>query len=343
MKKNCTVIVPLKDNHQRTINLLKHSIFDDFEYIFVDGSLGDENQRLFDRFKASNIRYFRFSYDNSIEKFYKKMVEGTKLVETDYVINVDQGDFILKDGLLLACKLMQSNLDLASAAGPSFFARYINGYMTRPYLSNHTKEISDKSLDEALRVIKNNYTYIWYVVHRTEVFLEIWDDILKYRFPHPFMEYYPTVKSLSKGRHGFVDAPLMIRTVYGPSSWTKHSSDFLADVTGNSADELLYSFAKICQDENGIDKDLVNQAFLENYHKIVFPSENSTNYGLEKIGLKKLVSISTKIGLSRHTLRIIAHFSKLIFPASSSDQFFSLLTWKKVSSQINMLNRVSSN
>jgi glycosyltransferase domain-containing protein len=343
MKKICTVIVPLKDNHQRTIDLLKHSIFDDFEYIFADGSLRDENQRLFDGIKASNIRYFRFAYDNSIKNFYKKMSKSSQLVETDFVVNLDQGDFILKDGVLRACKLMQSNLDLSSVGGPLFFARHIHGYMTRPYPSNQTIEISYKNLELALNTIKKNYTYIWYVVHRTDVFSEIWADIFKYRFPHPFSEYYPTIKSLSKGKHGFVDAPLMIRTVYGPSSWTKHPSDFVADETHNSADELLYSFAKICQDENGIDKDLVYQAFLKNYHKIVFPLENSTNYGLEKIGLKKLVSISTKIGLSRHTLRIIAHFSKLIFPASSSDRFFSALTWKKVSVQIDRLNRVSSN
>ena len=73
MKKLCTVIVPLKDNHHRTTNLLRYSIFDDFEYIFADGSLGDENQEIFDSINKSNIRYFRFDYDSSIEKFYKKM------------------------------------------------------------------------------------------------------------------------------------------------------------------------------------------------------------------------------------------------------------------------------
>jgi hypothetical protein len=109
------------------------------------------------------------------------------------------------------------------------------------------------------------------------------------------------------------------------------------------ADQLLHNFAKICQDENGINKDYVYQSLLENYNKIVFPLENSTNYGLEKIGLKKLVLISTKIRLSRHSLRIIAHFSKLIFPANSSDRFFSMLTWRKVSSQIGRLTRISSN
>jgi glycosyltransferase domain-containing protein len=343
MKKICTVIIPLKDNHHRTTNLLRYSIFDDFEYIFADGSLGDENQKMFDSINKSNIRYFRFSYDSSIENFYKKMFESAQLVETKYVVNVDQGDFLLRDGVLRACNLMQVNNELSSAAGPSFFARFVLGYMTRPYLANQTIDISDKTLQEALQVIKNNYTYIWYVVHRTEVFSEIWADILKYKFPHPFMEYYPSIKSLSKGKHGFVDFPLMIRTVYGPSSWTKHSPDFMADVKGNTADQLLHNFAKICQDENGINKDYVYQSFLENYNKIVFPLENSTNYGLEKIGLKKLVLISTKIRLSRHSLRIIAHFSKLIFPANSSDRFFSMLTWRKVSSQIGRLTRISSN
>ena len=48
MKTICTVIVPLKDNHHRTLNLLKYSIFDDFDYIFADGSFGDENEKLFE-------------------------------------------------------------------------------------------------------------------------------------------------------------------------------------------------------------------------------------------------------------------------------------------------------
>lgn len=343
MKKICTVIVPLKDNHHRTTNLLRYSIFDDFEYIFADGSLGDENQEIFASINKSNIRYFRFDYDSSIEKFYKKMFKSTQLVETKYVLNVDQGDFLLRDGVLRACNLMQVNSELSSAAGPSFFARFIYGHMTRPYLSNQTRGISNKTLQEALQVIKNDYTYIWYVVHRADVFSEIWADILKYKLPHPFMEYYPSIKSLSKGKHGFVDFPLMIRTVYGPKSWTKHSPDFMADGKRSTLHQLLIDFAKICEDENGINRDYVYQSFLENYNKIVFPLENSTNYGLEKIGLKKLVSISTKIGLPRHTLRIIAHFFKLIFPANSSDQFFSILTWRKVSSQINHLSRISFN
>jgi len=342
MKSICTVIVPLKDNHHRTINLLKYSIFDDFEYIFADGSFGVENERLFDDVEASNIRYIRFAPDDKIDNFYNKMSESSQLVETDYVVNLDQGDFLLRNGVLRACNLMQSNDELSSAAGPSFFARYTHGFMTRPYHSNLTIGISNKNLEKALEAIKNEYTYIWYVVHKTNVFSEIWADILKYQFPHPFTEYYPTIKSLSRGMHGWIESPLMIRTVYGPSSWTKHSSDFMANVNGRASDELLSNFARICQEKNEINEKYVYQSFLENYNKIVFPSENSSNYGLEKIGLKKLVSISTKIGLSRHTLRIIAHYSKLVFPASSSDRFLSLLTWRKVTSQISRLSRVSS-
>jgi glycosyltransferase domain-containing protein len=342
MKKICTVIVPLKDNHHRTKNLLRYSIFDDFDYIFADGSFGFENEKLFEDIKAPNIRYIRFPYDDSIDNYYKKMLDSSLLVETDYVVNVDQGDFLLRDGVLRACNLMQSDSQLSSAAGPSFFARYTHGFMTRPYLSNQTLAISNKNLDKALEAIENEYTYIWYVVHRTEVFSEIWADILSYRFPHPFMEYYPTIKSLSRGKHGWIKSPLMIRTVYGPNSWTKHPSDFMANNKGRTADELLLNFAKICQDETAINENYFYKSFLENYNKIVFPSENSSNYGLEKIGLKKLVSISTKIRLSGHTLRVIAHFSKLIFPASSADRFLSVLTWRKVTSQISWLSRVSS-
>jgi glycosyltransferase domain-containing protein len=341
MKTICTVIVPLKDNHHRTLNLLKYSIFDDFDYIFADGSFGDENEKLFEDVTASNIRYIRFAQDDSIYNFYKKMFDSSQLVETDFVVNVDQGDFLLREGVLQACNLMQSNMELSSAAGPSFFARYTHGLMTRPYLSNKTSEISNRNLEKALEEVKNEYTYIWYVVHRTEVFSEIWADILRYKFQHPFMEYYPTIKSLSMGMHGWIETPLMIRTVYGPRSWTKHSSDFMATTKGRSAEELLLNFAKICQQENAINEKCVYESFFENYNKIVFPSENGSNYGLEKIGLKKLVSISTKIGLSRHSLRIIAHYSKLIFPASSSDRFLSVLTWRKVASQISRLSRVS--
>jgi hypothetical protein len=87
MKKICTVLVPLKDNHHRTVNLLKYSIFDDFEYIFADGSLGVENEKLFEDVTASNIRYIRFAPDDSIDNFYKKMSESSQLVETDYVVN----------------------------------------------------------------------------------------------------------------------------------------------------------------------------------------------------------------------------------------------------------------
>ena len=90
MKKICTVIVPLKDNHHRTVNLLRYSIFDDFEYIFADGSFGFENEKLFENIKASNIRYIRFPHDDSIDNYYKKMSDSSQLVETDLSPNVIQ-------------------------------------------------------------------------------------------------------------------------------------------------------------------------------------------------------------------------------------------------------------
>ena len=78
------------------------------------------------------------------------MFKSSQLVKTDYVVNVDQGDFLLREGVLQACNLMQSNDQLSSAAGPIFLARYTHGLMTRPYHSNLTFRISNINLEKAL-------------------------------------------------------------------------------------------------------------------------------------------------------------------------------------------------
>jgi len=163
-KSKCTIIVPLKNNSKRTLQFLRESIHDNFEYIFADGSTNDENEELFKHVTKSNIRYFRSAPDTSRKNFYKKMVTAASMVLTPYVISIDQGDIPLVNGISRCCQELEKSKLHKVASGNVFFARVFGPLMTKPYQMENTKDVSDVSLLAALKKLEENYSYIWYSV-----------------------------------------------------------------------------------------------------------------------------------------------------------------------------------
>ena len=342
-KKKCTIIVPLKNNSRRTIQFLRESIHDDFEYIFADGSTNAENEVLFKHITRPNIRYFRSSPDISRENFYKKMVLAASMVSTPYVISIDQGDIPLVNGISRCCQELEKSRHHKAASGNVFFARVFGPLMTKPYQMENTENISEVSLLTALKNLEETYTYIWYSVFDKSIYQGLWNEILSQDFTHPYLEYFPTLYTLNHSPHLYVETQMLIRKIYGPKNWTKHSDDLMsADLSTTSVDQRTKDFASKTAAQFGLEEKHIFMAYFMNAREVLLPFKFVNNYGLKTLKIDKIASIVFKYFYPQRILRVLAHHSKLILPPNPYGQYFSFLTWRKTSFQVKRLNQAFS-
>lgn len=343
-KTKCTIIVPLKNNPRRTKQFLRESIHDNFEYIFADGSTDAENEVLFKHITRPNIRYFRSSPDISRENFYKKMVLAVSMVSTPYVISVDQGDIPLVNGILRCCQELEKSKDHKAASGNVFFARVFGTLMTKPYQMENTDNISEVSLLTALKNLENTYTYIWYSVFEKSIYQGLWNEILNQDFTHPYLEYFPTLYTLNHSPHLHLEIPMLIRKIYGPRNWTKHSDDLMpGDLSTLSVDQRTKDFASKTAAQFGVEEKLIFKAYFMNAREVQLPYKFVNNYGLKILKINKIAPIVFNYFYPQRILRVFAHYSKLILPPNTFGQYNSFLTWRKTSFQVKKLNQAFSN
>jgi glycosyltransferase domain-containing protein len=335
----CTIIVPIKNNPSRTKHFLEESIYENFEYIFADGSTNSENENLFKNEKRKNIKYFRTEPDHSREIFFKKMITASAMVKTSYVICVDQGDIPIVAGIEKCCIALDQNRQFNSASGNVFFARVFGTFMTSPYLMENTSTLSNVSLLHALENIEKKYTYIWYSVFETSFFQDMWREILKYNFTHPYLEYFPTLYTLYRGKHYYEESPMLIRKVYGPKNWTLHSDDLVIEsFDSNSVDQESWNFASICSKLFEIEKKYIFKAYYSNARNVLLPAQFVSSYNLRLLKLDKIAKYLFRYFYPQRFLRVLAHYSKLFLPASANARSLSVLSWRKISYQIEKLN-----
>jgi glycosyltransferase domain-containing protein len=335
----CTIIVPIKNNPTRTKHFLEESIYENFEYIFADGSINSENENLFKDEKRKNIKYFRAEPDHSREIFFKKMVAACALVKTKYAICIDQGDIPIVTGIEKCCTALDQNSQFNSASGNVFFARVFCNLMTSPYMMENTSTLAQVSLLQALKNVEKKYTYIWYSVFEIKFLQDMWKDILKHNLTHPYLEYFPTLYSIHRGKHYFEESPMLIRKIYGPRNWTLHSDDLVIEsFDSNSVDKCTWNFASLCSNLFDIDKKYVFNAYYSNARNVLLPAEFVSNYTLKSLKLDKISKYLFRYCYPQRVLRVLAHYSKLVLPPSANARPLSVFSWRKISHQIDKLN-----
>lgn len=264
----CTILIPLKDNPTRTRHFLRHNNFPEFRYIFADGSFGDENQRIFKGVKQPNFEYIRYPPDARTKDFLLKMQDAASRVNTEFAMTMDTGDYLIAAGLSSAIDAITSQETASSALGDIYTSREIGPLLTNPILSNTIEHIANLSLDDAMTKISNDYAHLWYAVFRRETFQINWQTISEETFSHPFMEYFPTILSLSHGHAVHCKEPYIVRINTPPRRWTKQPADMQIGEE-EDAEILLQNFALRCHELLDVPAEALVTGFLSNTKQVL--------------------------------------------------------------------------
>ena len=90
--KQLTLILALKDRHEETINWIKNNIYDEYDYLVVDGSIKNFNQKIFLEHKFKNLNIIDVKDLNV--KFFIKTSFCIKKSKTQFVLAIDNDDYI---------------------------------------------------------------------------------------------------------------------------------------------------------------------------------------------------------------------------------------------------------
>jgi glycosyltransferase domain-containing protein len=117
-----TMILVLKDRATCTARWLSWAKFIGVTHriIVADGSLGNENYKLFNNdnlYKRLDLEYVRYKPDNTLSDFCHKMLSAIKSVNTPYVLFMANDDLIFPDGLNMSIEFLEQNKDFGFARG----------------------------------------------------------------------------------------------------------------------------------------------------------------------------------------------------------------------------------
>jgi len=200
-----TIILSLKDRSEDTLVFLSTSLYPDVKYLILDGSHGDENEKMFASRISPNVRYVRSSPDRNIDDYVLKMTTGLEFVDTPYVIMVDNDDVILRGGVIAAIKFLQSESSCIFAGGDLLgFLRSNQGKnrVSWPKTSYYTGELHLKGGLEAINQNRLAFRSIWNSVFTTESLNWCWNEILNCEVRDPYLiEFLLIDLAFCRGRY----------------------------------------------------------------------------------------------------------------------------------------------
>lgn len=176
MEINLTILVPLKDRSKYTTEWIKYNIYDDFNYIFADGSVDDANKRVIDQIIfRENVEYLRFEPDISYNHYYKKMYESARLAKTKFIMTVDNDDFINPGNLRKIIYLSKKNNSFDIFQGVQSQILKKKNYFRLTQFTNFLNFYEGKTKSNIVNNLYfNNYRNLWYAVIRTEKYIDVW-------------------------------------------------------------------------------------------------------------------------------------------------------------------------
>ena len=103
MKKKLTIIVPLKERPDFTKRFISFYLKNNFKYslILADGGKNSIYEEDLDKIKRSKLefRYCKFVYDKNHKIFIKKILSALSLVNTKYVMLIDNDDLPISQSI----------------------------------------------------------------------------------------------------------------------------------------------------------------------------------------------------------------------------------------------------
>lgn len=191
-----TVVLTLKGRHAFTLRWLEWASSQQcpFKILIADGS-EDETAKSYlteKNIKYLNIEYIRYKYDETLRDWFFKIKDVLHRVNTKYVIQTDNDDFLLFSRLLEILHLLEHSEKDIFYIVPQYRIGFDVGenrgkdqmlYPQRKILVQKTK-LDSRELDNAnakkrleLGVRGFQFAHIWYGVHLTETLRPIHDFV----------------------------------------------------------------------------------------------------------------------------------------------------------------------
>jgi len=184
LKKELTVIIPLKDRAPYTSRLMTYldKIAFPFKVMLADGG---KDKRIMEillnksNYPNVNYEYIRYPIDNTYADYYKKMVDALSQVKTPLVVMGDNDDFFNVQGIEKSIEFMCAHPDYSACRGEIFRFR-LNPRTKKRGIEGLYGEINKcEKLYDSVSIVQNtasqrindhfnNYVPTWYDVHRTD-------------------------------------------------------------------------------------------------------------------------------------------------------------------------------
>ena len=182
-----TILLTLWDRSEYTKTWFLNNYFHDVDYLIADGSVGDANELFFNKNKKDNINYVRFSVDQNIEDYHKKLWDASKMIKTPYVMTCDNDDFLNVYGLKKCVDFLEKNNDYGFCGGKILGVIGTNKDVILEHASYKLifgLTVDNFTLDgvsgfDGVEKMMRPYRYIWYSVYRVNIFTKIWRDVYK--------------------------------------------------------------------------------------------------------------------------------------------------------------------
>ena len=227
--KRLTILLPLKDREIYTERWLEANVFDDYNYIVADGSLGNGNERIFENIHQDNITYIRFLPDNTITDYVRKMNDAFSKVNTPYVMTADNDDFLLKKGTDLLLESLINDESLIGVQGNIGNTFEIKpDKFTKPVFTSSFDHLNEVSGLSGIEKCVESYNYFWYSIYKTEIYRKIFNIFSEIKADNIYLiELFQTLYSMSLGKVKCLDYPYYVRHSNPVSSRSRDDAENL--------------------------------------------------------------------------------------------------------------------
>lgn len=215
MEKTLTLLVTLKDRAEFTPRLYNYlaSIKYPFSVLFADGSLGEENEKFFQKIKGEkkfNFTYIRYPKDLTLENYYQKCAKAINSIKTPYVMLADNDDFPCTHGQKEAISFLEKNPEYIGCNGQvggfinsfSSFKPFGKNFLYFPYYSIEMDQpvpLDQPSAMDRISSYLNNFYSCFYSVFKTSSLQKTFNEIAELNFSELgiyelFLNYYQLVQ-----------------------------------------------------------------------------------------------------------------------------------------------------
>ena len=310
-----TIVLTLKGRNLFTLRWLWHAnkINMPFEIIIADGESNSRLARLIEEntlFPNLNIKYYSYN-DSTFLDFYKKISDVLLKVNTQYVMLVDNDDFLIPSGVKESILFLDKHSDYVSVGGAivhfelvknNVLSELIGKIKTLWYQQRIAYQAFDLSDDLPLNRVFSVYRdlpTVWYNVYRTEVLRIISKEIIDLNFDNLVnAELFHKLRTATMGKLRSDKYYLSYLRQMGTSSNPDKNKDFINIITTT---EYLYN-------ENIIRK-TISRIALGHDSKERFTFERK----LSDLAINQLKSqLVSLFGIQSHVKKLIMYVTPVI-------------------------------